>query len=231
MGESVDLNIFYQKHDAEILDKLNYTGTEIYRDKVYMDVGCGGGGLADFIRGVAQKVVLIEPTNGFAIKLREKDYEVYPDAKNALEYYSGKIQLLTSYDVIEHVEDPQIFLNDIYDLLEPGGVAFIGTPTEYPVLRKLLYERAFDSFVFSVQHLWVFSGKNLKLMARKCGFSNYDIQYFQRFGIGNLISWLQTGEPHGEVAYEFVTKSLDSVYKSEMAREETAEYLVLRLEK
>jgi hypothetical protein len=109
-------------------------------------------------------------------------------------------------------------------------VAFVGTPTEYPVLRKLLGTK-FDSFLFSVQHLWVFSQKNLRMMARKCGFSNYEVQFFQRFGIGNLISWLKIAEPHGDVSYDFVTKSLNMIYKSEMAREETAEYLVLRLEK
>jgi hypothetical protein len=43
MGESVDLDSFHSRHDAEVLDKLNYTGTAIYRSKVFMDVGCGGG--------------------------------------------------------------------------------------------------------------------------------------------------------------------------------------------
>jgi SAM-dependent methyltransferase len=132
--------------------------------------------------------------------------------------------------VIEHTDDPQAFLRDIHDLLEPGGTAFVGTPTEYPVLRQLLGAE-FDSFLFSVQHPWVFSRKSLELMARKCGFSDVGVRFRQRFGLGNLLAWLQTREPRGDARYGFVPSSLDAHYKSEMAKEDTAEYFVLELRK
>jgi SAM-dependent methyltransferase len=173
---------------------------------------------------------LVEPAIGFAAALREKGYEVYSGMKDALGHHAGRIQLITSYDVIEHVDDPQAFLQDIHDLLEPGGAAFVGTPTDCPLLRGLLGAE-FDSFLFSVQHPWALSRRSLELMARKCGFSEYSVRFFQRFGMGNLLSWLKTGEPHGDVPCDFVTRSLDVVYKSEMAREETADYMVMRLEK
>jgi SAM-dependent methyltransferase len=230
MGETVALSEFYRKHDAEIFDKLNYTGTAVYRDKLFMDIGCGGGGYADYIRGVARRVVLAEPNENFAAQLRNKGYEVFAYAGDALAKYENTIELITSYDVIEHVDDPQNFLRLAYKLLAPGGIAYIGTPTEYPVLRELL-GAVFDAFVFSVQHPWVFSRESLEFMARNCGFSEYRVEFYQRFGIGNLIAWLQTHEPRGEAMYGFVTPALNNLYKSEMAREEAAEYIVLELRK
>jgi hypothetical protein len=115
-------------------------------------------------------------------------------------------------------------------LLAPGGIAYIGTPTDYPVLRELLGTE-FDAFVFSVQHPWVFSRASFEFMARKCGFSEYHVKFYQRFGLGNLIAWLQTREPKGDAVYDFVSPTLDAHYKSEMSKEQTAEYLVLELRK
>jgi SAM-dependent methyltransferase len=230
MGEKTTLSEFYRRHDSEILDKIHYTGVTVYRDKLFMDIGCGGGGYADFINGVARKVVLVEPNVNFSAQLRDKGYEVFLYPQDALGKYRDALELITSFDVIEHVDDPQMFLNQIYQLMADGGRAYIGTPTEYPVLRGLLGEM-FDSFVFSVQHPWVFSRQSLEIMAENSGFSEYSVKFYQRFGIGNLIAWLQTCKPKGEMTYEFVTPALNNLYKTEMAREETAEYLVLELNK
>jgi 2-polyprenyl-3-methyl-5-hydroxy-6-metoxy-1,4-benzoquinol methylase len=228
MGETVTLSEFYLKHDHEILDKLIYTGTKVYRDKIFMDIGCGGGGYADYIRGVARSIVLIEPNENFRKQLQKKDYEVFTYADNALDKYGNTIELITSYDVIEHIEEPYKFLQTIYKLLSKDGIAYIGTPTEYPVLRRLLGAE-FDSFLFSVQHPWVFSRRCLEIMAEKIGFSEIAVMFYQRFGIGNLIAWLQTHEPKGEVIYDFITPAINNLWKSEMAKEETAEYIILRL--
>ena len=46
-----------------------------------------------------------------------------------------------------------------------------------------------------------------------------------------MIAWLQTHKPCGDLKYDFITPSLDKLYKSEMAKAETAEYIVLKLEK
>jgi 2-polyprenyl-3-methyl-5-hydroxy-6-metoxy-1,4-benzoquinol methylase len=230
MGENVSLQAFYSKHDCEIIDKLNYTGTSIYRDKLFCDIGVGGGGCADYVRGVAKDVLLVEPNKHFADLLRGKGYEVFAYGEDALEKYRGKIEVLTSWDVIEHVDAPMQFLKTAYDLLAVDGKAYIGTPTEYPVLRNLLGAE-FDEFVFSVQHPWVFSRKSLEIMSENVGFTNFEVKFYQRFGVGNLIAWLQKRKPCGESKYDFITSALNAVYKSEMAKEETAEYLLLELKK
>ena len=230
MGEKVALEDFYAKHDIEIIDKLNYTGSEVYRNKLFMDIGCGGGGYADYINSVAKKVVLAEPNESFASQLRQKGYEVFAYPEDALSKYGNRIELITTYDVIEHVDDPLAFVRTIYELLAPGGTALIGTPTEYPVLRGLLGAQ-FDAFVFSVQHPWVFSRKSLELIAQKSGFTKAEVGFYQRFGLGNLIAWLQNRKPCGDKQYSFITDSLNALYKSEMAKEETAEYLVLKVTK
>lgn len=50
MGEGTDR--YEALHDREVLEKLNYTGTDIFRDKIVADIGCGGGSFLDFVGGV-----------------------------------------------------------------------------------------------------------------------------------------------------------------------------------
>jgi hypothetical protein len=68
-------------------------------------------------------------------------------------------------------------------------------------------------------------------MAYKCGFSEYSVSFHQRFGMGNLIAWLSERTPCGDKEYDFISSSLNALYKSEMEKEETAEYLVLKVKK
>jgi SAM-dependent methyltransferase len=230
MGEHATLTDFYAHHDAEIIDKLKLTGTSIYRCKVFMDIGCGGGGYADFIRGVAKEVILVEPTVSFAEKLRDKGYEVFSYAEDAADKYINKVDLITNYDVIEHVDDPLGFMRSIYKLLAPGGTAVIGTPTDHPILRELLGDE-FNSFVFSVQHPWVFSRKSLEILAEKAGFGEYQVSFHQRFGMGNFIAWLKDRKPLGDISYDFISHQLDSHYRAEMSQEGKADYLILKARK
>ena len=41
MGEKID--DYELLHDKEVLEKLQYTGTDIFRNRIVADIGCGGG--------------------------------------------------------------------------------------------------------------------------------------------------------------------------------------------
>lgn len=230
MGEQASLEEYCRLHDAAVLAKLSYTGTEVYRNKRFLEVGCGGGGFSDFIRGVAKNIVLIEPTEEYQAQLRVNGYEVYSYMKDAEAKHLGQVDILVSFDVIEHVENPSEFLEQVFQLLAPGGTAYIGTPTDYPVLRKLLGQK-FDQFVFSLQHPWVFSAKSLRLLAQQAGFPDCQVQFHQLYGLGNLLMWLRDATPQGDVQMDFLPSALEATYKAELAKPDTAEYLVLVVNK
>ena len=111
---------FYELHDKETLDKLNYTGTTIFRNKIVADVGCGCGAFLDYISGVAKEIVAIEPSQKYRDIMNKKGFSTFAYSKNAKTVYKDKIDVLTSFDVIEHVESPEEFIQDIYGLLKKG---------------------------------------------------------------------------------------------------------------
>ncbi len=228
---SSDIEQFYRLHDKETMQKFMYTGTDIFRHKVIADIGCGGGSFLDFLSGVAQEIIAIEPTLAYRKIMKNKGYQAYAYAADAKNMWLDKVEVITSFDVIEHVESPLRFIEDAYELLKPGGEAIIGTPTDAPVMRQMLGEIYERKLLYSTQHLWILAEKNLKLLAEKAGFKKIEVKYFQRYGISNLLGWLKEERPCGEPKYSFVTDTLNEVWKSECGAKGLADYIVVYLYK
>ena len=112
---------FYRLHDRESLDKFTYTGTSIFRNKTVADIGCGCGAFLDFVNGVAKQVVAIEPTEKYREIMKRKGFTTYDYATSAEADFAGKVDVITSFDVIEHVLSPLDFLKDAYRLMSGGG--------------------------------------------------------------------------------------------------------------
>ncbi len=222
---------FYELHDAESLDKFKYTGTTIFRNKVVADIGCGCGAFLDFLKGVASKVVAVEPSEIYRNIMQEKGFRTFPYTHTAREEFEGGIDVITSFDVIEHVEEPLKFLSDIKALLNDGGQAIIGTPTDAPIMRELLGAVYEKKLLYSTQHLWIFSDKNLQMLAEKAGFSECSVKYYQRYGLSNMVAWLQQEKPCGHIKYDFISETLDKVYRSECEQNGIADYIVIYLKK
>lgn len=222
---------FYELHDKETLDKLNYTGTTIFRNKVVADIGCGCGAFLDYVSGVAREVVAVEPSLKYRNIMSRKGFSTYSYADEAKKLYANKIDVITSFDVIEHVQSPESFIKDVYDLLTAGGKAIIGTPTDAPIMRSLLGKDYEKKLLFSTQHLWILSEKNLRITSEKCGFKNIDIKYYQRYGIDNMLGWLKDKEPKSEIKQKFITETLNNVWKAQLVDNGLADYIVLYLEK
>lgn len=226
-----DESLFYTLHDKETLDKLIYTGTDIFRNRVVADIGCGCGAFLDFLKGVAKEIIAVEPSEIYRKIMAEKGFSTYAYTGDAKRNYRNKVDIVTSFDVIEHVERPEEFLGDIFELLREKGKAIIGTPTDAPVMRCLLGEDYEKKLLYSTQHLWIFSEKNLRVLSEKIGFSQTIIKYYQRYGIGNMLGWVKDKAPGTPIEETFVTSTLDSVWKSQCTDQKLSDYIVLKLEK
>ena len=220
---------YYKNHDVDTLFKLKITGTAIFRNKVVADVGCGGGSFLDFLQGVCSEIIAIEPSEEYR-KTLSKKYHTYPYASVAMSDWGEKVDVVTSFDVIEHVSDPRGFLKDSFNLLKEGGKIFIGTPTDYPILRQMLGD-TFNKFIFQVHHPWILSEKIVKDMADEIGFINIKVHTIQKYGLGNLLCWLNEQKPRGHITYDFISESLDELYKKEIAASGFGEYIILEATK
>ena len=99
--------------------------------KTALDVGCGAGLLAEPLARLGAKVTavdaapeLVEVAKAHAAgQGLEIDYRAV-----GVERVPGKFDLVTSMEVIEHVADPQAFIDDLAARLAPGGLMILSTP-------------------------------------------------------------------------------------------------------
>lgn len=224
---------YYELHDREVLEKLQYTGTDIFRNKIVADIGCGGGSFLDFVSGAAAKTIGIEPSSLYREQLVQKGHDTYAYASQANADYKGAVDVITSFDVIEHVDNPLDFLKDVYNLLkcDGKGYAVIGTPSDAPVMRELLGKVYEQKLLYSFQHPWILSEKSYKILCEKAGFSEIRIVQKQRYGMGNMISWLLYKKPAGHSSYDFISETLDGAYRNEIEKAGLADYLIAYLKK
>lgn len=106
-------------------------------DKV-LDVGCGDGG---FLRGLlARKKVKAEglELNPEALAIAKRDG--LPVHNISVQKYSkdnpNQYDVVTSFQVLEHIADVKSFLSAKIDLLKSGGLLIIGVPFNNPYLYR-----------------------------------------------------------------------------------------------
>jgi SAM-dependent methyltransferase len=213
--------------DKSVLEKFLFTKTDVYRDEAVADIGCANGFFLDFLTGAVKDTIAVEPSEAYG-RIINPAHHVYRYTKDALRDWRGKVGVVTSFDVLEHVEDQQAFIDECCDLLKPGGRLFIGVCSDYPVLRNIMGD-AMNEFAYSVQHLWYNSRKSLQIFMQNArgGVTDFGIQSYQRYGLGNLLTWALYKEPKGDVKFDFISETLENTFKSEIAVADLGDYFVL----
>lgn len=227
-GES-SAGSFYKQHDKEQLEYLRMLGTELPRDATVCDVGCGGGSFLDYMSGVASKTIGVEPGEFFHSSLLSRGHEVYPYMENCIERYADTVDLVVSFNVIEHVKNPLNFLRDMYRLLRPGGTLLLCTPNLDNWLINFAPDK-FSKFFYRRVHPWYFCKKSLENMCNLCDITDYSVKYSQRYGLANALTWIREGRGSGNDATHFLS-GLDGSYKQFVEANEIADLIYLQCRK
>ena len=122
-------------------------------------------------------------------------------------------------DVIEHVRDPEGWLLRIREMLVPGGILLLITPSLDSWTHRLLRSRWME---YKVEHLHYFSAMSVRLLLERCGFDeirvspsrkvltiDYISRHFSRFRVpilSPLIGLLRRAVP-GRIAHRHLLVS------------------------
>lgn len=227
-----DIDAFYNKHDYEVLNRLEYTGTTLFRNKSVADIGCAAGTFLDYLNGVAKEIIAIEPSEYYRGILKKKGYETYPYAKNCIAERHEKLDVVVSFSVLEHVEDPHGFMTDVYNMLKEGGEAIIGTPSDAPLMCDILGDSIYEREVlYSVQHLFVFSKESIVKLCQNLGFRDVRVETYQRYSLSNFMGWLKNKAPRNVVGEKLFDGTMDAVFKAKVRELGMGDYIVAYLKK
>jgi len=167
----------YARLEMLALGDLRFPATEAAaRDRAasegrrprFLDVGCATGALMAGLIDSGWECVGVEPCEPAALFGRETfglDIRVTVLEKASLP--SRAFDVVHASHVIEHLNDPALFLAEAQRLIVPGGRLIVTTPNIDGLQARILGSR-WRSAIYD--HLYLFSKKNLKLLLERNGF-------------------------------------------------------------
>jgi len=145
-----------------------------------LDIGCGVGILlarANREGFVCEGLEICDPlAKATEEKVRCKVHRAF--LRDA-ELSDSSFDVVTMYDLIEHLPEPADEIHRAYQLLRPGGILFILTPNNDALLRrvaKLAYQVSFHQFkkpmrtLYYSHHLSYFNRDSLSRLLQQIGF-------------------------------------------------------------
>jgi len=165
-----------------------------------LDIGCREGAFLKKAREKGYECRGVELSSRFAEIARDRaGVEVFCGTLE--QFASGscageRFEIITLWDVIEHLTDPAATLSEINRLQENGGVLAVSTPN-LASYRYYRYGHRWRGFQESQEHIVFFSPATLSNMLEKCGYepikvitrkiSQQALRWLNLFRMGNVL--------------------------------------------
>jgi SAM-dependent methyltransferase len=153
-----------------------------------LDIGCASGAFLNSVnREFGWQGIGLEPSkwmcdygrNTYGLDLRSTFFSADLFTYNSFD-------LVTLWDVIEHISEPNIIFSDIAKILKTHGLLVINIPNSNSIVARFLGKHW--PFLLAV-HIHYFTPKSLAQILDKHGFELIESKpYFQSLGLGYIIN-------------------------------------------
>jgi 2-polyprenyl-3-methyl-5-hydroxy-6-metoxy-1,4-benzoquinol methylase len=183
----------YQKYRVEIAKDL------VHNDSTICDIGCSSGHFLHSMKGIVKERIGIEfNQSDFEFVEQELKIKVFNEPIQKTNLKEKTFDLISSFHVLEHVEDPRDFLINARKYLKDSGYLLIEVPNVEDALLSLYRNQEYEDFWYREPHIYNFSIKSLNELMKQSGFvgESYTIQ---RYNIFNHFNWLMKGSPQSKM--------------------------------
>jgi SAM-dependent methyltransferase len=138
------------------------------------DIGAGFGLFLDEMKTLwpGSDILAIEPSIDMAKICRDKGLSVLESTLEAIDP-STRFDLLTAFELFEHLRDPFTFIETVYNLLNHGGYFFLTTLNGLGFDIQLLWERS--KSIYPPHHLNFFNPRSMEILLKRKGFEIVEI--------------------------------------------------------
>jgi SAM-dependent methyltransferase len=140
-----------------------------------LDVGCAAGFFLAVARERGWDPHGVEISDFAASYAQKQGFDVL---KGTLEEYpatAASFDLVTLWDVLEHLKDPKESLKRIHSLLKPGGHLVLTTPAIDSWTNRIFRDKWMG--FKDLEHLFFFSRETLKGLLVQCGFKVCSVRF------------------------------------------------------
>lgn len=148
-----------------IKTKLNKPAAQIK----LLDLGCSSGAFLEAARSMNFQAEGVEPAAQAAQTAITKGFTVHIGLIEDLNLPANSFDVITLFEVIEHVPEPVQMLNACAALLKPGGLIMIGTGNTNSWTVKTMRTR-WDYFDMSKHggHISFYNKNSMRMLAQLC---------------------------------------------------------------
>lgn len=147
----------------------------------FMDIGCATGVFLDMAQKEGYDVTGVDVSE-FACKYATENFGIKTlnGKLEDLQLEEKSFDIITMWDVIEHVPNPHAFLKEVHRILKDDGIIFIltvndsslmGWGAEAAYLGTFKLVPTFTRMIHPIHHNYHFKEKNLQQYLEKNGFS------------------------------------------------------------
>lgn len=158
------------KRYHEILDAFE----SVRKTNRILDVGCGIGYFLDVAKLRGWEVYGTEYTDSAVKICKDKGIIMHSGALDPLNYEPESFDVITSFEVIEHINTPNEEIARIYSLLRKGGYFYVTTPNFNSLLRYYLGPKY--NVIGWPEHLSYYTPKTLTSLMLKHGLHKVWVQ-------------------------------------------------------
>ncbi len=148
-----------------------FEGVSIHR--TILDIGCATGYFLDLAKKRGWKTYGVEISEYAAREAKSRGHTVYVGELPSLRIHE-KVDVITLWDVLEHVDNPRAYLQACRTILADGGCLAINTVDISSVWALLMKKRW--HLIVPPEHIHYYTPDNLKLLLTQIGFETIDIR-------------------------------------------------------
>ena len=166
------------RHEVErrtFLSRLESIESRLGRKGCLLDVGCGLGEFLAVARDHGWQVEGIEPSE-YAAQYVRRTHQISVHS-GTLDTYLGppeSFDVITLYDVIEHVSYPLDLLLAVHRMLKPGGLAHLVTPDFHSLSARLLGKHWYHLKPF--EHIHFFTPRTIANLVAATPFTLLEVR-------------------------------------------------------
>lgn len=204
---------------------------ENIENKIYLDFGCGAGGVLQYARDIAKESYGIEIETRMVKTLNGEGIKCYDSLDCAKDDLFGSIDVISLFHVLEHLGNPIYYLQELKTLLSDKGIMIIEVPNADDALLSLYECEAFADFTYWESHIYLYNNTTFTQLIEKSGLKIRFLGQIQRYPLSNTMYWLSKGKPRGHKEWSMLSdETVDRAYENQLAKLGIADTIIAIVE-